>query len=145
MQQDTSGIHTWLIMLKAYHVLSRHAERSIAASGLCFSDFIILEALLHKGPLPVNSLGDKLLLTSGALTTAVDRLEKKSLVERKLHETDRRARIVHLTTEGRQLIQDVFDQHRQDFEEIMSILSSAERGTLITLLKKLGTEAQVRL
>jgi len=64
---------------------------------MCGSDFAVLEALLHKGPLPVNEIGKKVLLTSGSITVAVDRLETKGLVERRAHGTDRQARMVHLT------------------------------------------------
>jgi len=51
------------------------------------SDFAVLEALLHKGPLPVNEIGKKVLLTSGSMTVAVDRLEQRRLVERRAHGT----------------------------------------------------------
>jgi len=60
---------------------------------LCGSDFAVLEALLHKGPLPVNEIGKKILLTSGSITVAIDRLEKRGLVERRAHGTDRRASV----------------------------------------------------
>src|SRR5258708_40212975 len=67
---------------------------------MCGSDFAVLEALLHKGPLPVNEIGKKILLTSGSITVAIDRLETKGLVQRRASGTDRRGRIVHLTKEG---------------------------------------------
>src|SRR5689334_21952613 len=109
---------------------------------MCPSDFAVLEALLHKGPLPVNTIGRKVLLTSGSITTAVDRLESQGLVERRAHPTDRRARIVHLTAEGKRLIQAVFAEHERDLERAISVLSVAERATLVRLLKKLGHDAQ---
>jgi MarR family 2-MHQ and catechol resistance regulon transcriptional repressor len=62
--------------------MARHAHRSIAAHDLGFSDFTILEALLHKGPMLVNEIGRRIELTSGSITTAVDRLEARGLVER---------------------------------------------------------------
>jgi MarR family 2-MHQ and catechol resistance regulon transcriptional repressor len=99
---------------------------------MCGSDFAVLEALLHKGPLPVNEIGKKVLLTSGSITVAVDRLEKKGLVERRAHGTDRRARIVHLTKEGRKQITRVYGEHAADMENLHpSSLTKAERKTLI--------------
>ena len=77
-------------------------------------------------------------LTTGSITSAVDRLERKWLVVRKHHATDRRIRIVELTTQGRQLIAKAFTQHQLDMERAVSNLSRAERGMLVDLLKRLG-------
>lgn len=142
---DTSGIHLWLILMKAHQALQKHAERSLQGIEMCFSDFVIMEALLHKGPMPVNRIGDKLLLTSGSLTAAVDRLSARGWVERQAHETDRRSRIIHLTSAGRTVIQDIFGQHAEYFEDLMSVLSATDRKTLGKLVKKLGKAAQDRL
>src|SRR3954463_7149897 len=103
-----SGVHVWLVLWEAAQAVEAYAERSIEHLEMCGSDFAVLEALLHKGPLPVNEIGKKILLTSGSITVAVDRLETKGLVERRAHGTDRRARIVHLTTEGRKLITRIY-------------------------------------
>ncbi len=84
---------------------------------MCFSDFAILEILLHKGPLPVNTLAERIGLTSGSGTTAIDRLEKRSLVERRPHASDRRTRVVHLTAAGRRLIGKAFERHAADMED----------------------------
>jgi len=83
--QDTSGVHVWWVLVKAFHALRAHAEESLNLSraGLGDSDFRVLEVLLHKGPLPVNRIGPKVWLTPGSISVAVDRLEKKALVKRK--------------------------------------------------------------
>ena len=139
---DASGVHTWLVLWKAVSALEAHAIKSIEALEMCGSDFSILEALLHKGALPVNAIGKRVLLTSGSITTAVDRLERKGLVARKGSPADRRARIVHLTPEGRKLIKKAFANHAADMERAASSLSRKERATLIRLLKKLGFGAR---
>ena len=137
-----SGVHVFLVLWKAARAVQTYAEKSIAELALCGSDFGVLEALLHKGPLPVNEIGKKILLTSGSITVAVDRLEKRELVERRAHGTDRRARIVHLTKEGRKLITRAYAQHAADLEQLMSAsLTTTERATLISLLKKIGYKA----
>jgi len=118
-----------------------HALKSIAAKPICGSDFAVLEAVLHKGPLPVNAIGRKVLLKSGSITAAVDRLETRGLVVRRAHPTDRRARVVHLTPDGKRLITGVFAEHERDMERAASALSPAERATIIRLLKKLGLAA----
>src|SRR5947207_11918782 len=137
-----SGVHVFIVLWKAARAVQACAEKSITDLEMCGSDFAVLEALLHKGPLPVNEIGKKILLTSGSITVAVDRLEKRGLVERRAHGTDRRARIVHLTREGRKLITRAYTQHAADLEQLMSAsLTSRERATLISLLKKIGYKA----
>jgi MarR family 2-MHQ and catechol resistance regulon transcriptional repressor len=137
-----SGVHVFLVLWKAARALEAYAEKSVSQLEMCGSDFAVLEALLHKGPLPVNEIGRKVLLTSGSITVAVDRLETKALVERRASGTDRRARIVHLTKEGRKLITRASTEHAADMERLASAsLTRAERETLIRLSKKIGFEA----
>jgi MarR family 2-MHQ and catechol resistance regulon transcriptional repressor len=138
----TSGVHLWLVLWKAMRAVEAHARKSIASQPICGSDFAVLEALLHKGPLPVNVIGRKVLLTSGSITAAVDRLESQRLVERRPHPSDRRARVVRLTSAGRRLIAGVFAEHERDMERAASSLSASERATIIRLLKKLGRNAE---
>ncbi|HEX3320708.1 MAG TPA: MarR family transcriptional regulator [Terriglobales bacterium] len=138
---DTSGIHVWLVLMKAHKALSAISSADIARSGLCLSDFEILELLLNKGPMPVNTVGDRVFLTSGSSTAAVDRLEKRGLVRRESDASDRRSRIVHLTSAGRNLISGVFAEHAKVMEQTAHALTSTERATLVSLLKKLGKTA----
>ncbi|GGH00368.1 MarR family winged helix-turn-helix transcriptional regulator [Silvibacterium dinghuense] len=135
------GTHVFLVLWKSYRALSRVAEESMERVGLCSSDFRVLEALLHKGPLPVNVIGEKVELTTGSITTAVDRMESKGLVMRRLHEEDKRVRLVELTAKGRKLIEKAFAEHAADMEQAAGILSREERTTLVSLLKKLGLSA----
>ena len=139
--RNLDGTHLWLVLMKAYRSLNHHALRSIAATGLCYSDFAVLEILLHKGCLPVNVLGNKVDLTSGSATAAIDRLEKKKLVYRADDPDDRRARIVHLTPRGKNLIEKAFGKHTTDIELAMSGLNPKEKVEAIGLLKKLGKYA----
>jgi len=139
--KDITAAKLWIVFAKAHRSLSGHVEESIARHGLCLSDFMALEALLHKGPLTIGEIGARVLLTSGSMTAAVDRLEKMSLVRREFTETDRRARVIHLTPKGRRMVKTVFDAHSQDLEALMGILDSTERSELYNLLKKLGLSA----
>ena len=138
MIPDTSGVRVRLILWKAERAMEAVDRRSIEKLGLGLSDFAVLEMLLHKGPQPVNTIGAKVLLTSGSITAAVDRLEARGLVRRGNDPNDRRARIVHLTRAGRKLIACAFPEHSRTMEEAVGVLSSTERVTLVRLLKKLG-------
>ncbi len=140
-----SGLHTWLVLWKATHAVEACAHASIEGTGLCMSDFAILESLLHKGPLAVSALGRKVLLTTGSITTAVDRLVRRGLVTRHDDPSDRRVRLVQLTPEGRRLIKPAFAQHERDVEEVVSVLDPRERATLVALLRKLGRHAEATM
>ena len=137
-----TGVHVFLVLWKAARAVQVYAEKSIRELEIGSSDFAVLEALLHKGPLPVNEIGKKILLTSGSITVAVDRLEQKELVERQAHGTDRRTRVVHLTRQGRRVIEGAYARHAADMEQLAAdSLTANERTTLIRLLKKIGYTA----
>jgi MarR family transcriptional regulator, 2-MHQ and catechol-resistance regulon repressor len=142
--QDTSGVHVWLVLMKAYRALAARAEESLNLSetGLGDSDFRVLEALLSKGPLPVNTIGPKVWLTPGSISVAVDRLEQKKLVKRRTTD-DRRVRLVELTAKGRELVAKTFERHAAAMEKATT-LSKEERLNLLDLLKKLGKGAEHR-
>ena len=141
-RQNHAGVHVWLVLMKAFQALMPHAQESIARTGLGDSDFRVLEALLHKGPLPVNTIGPKVWLTPGSISVAVDRLVQKGLVVRKEQPADRRVRRVELTRKGRALIAATFRKHAAAMENAVDVLSKKERTALLRLLKKLGKHAE---
>src|SRR4029079_18729736 len=101
----------WLVLMKAHRSMVRHAERSIVSLDMCISDFGVLEVLLHKGPQSISEIGRRVDLTSGSITTAIDRLEQRGLVTRSEHAADRRARVASLTPDGQARIHHVFAGH----------------------------------
>jgi MarR family transcriptional regulator, 2-MHQ and catechol-resistance regulon repressor len=144
-QRGEAATRVWLVLWKAAHAVEQNAMRSVSALGLGHSDFAVLEVLLNKGPQPVNTIGKKVLLASGSITAAVDRLESRKLLQRRADPKDRRSRIVQLTTSGRDLIERAFEKHAVDMEETMAVLKTAERKELMRLLKKVGMWAAARL
>lgn len=140
---EITGAKIWLSLWKSGRSVESHALASIASLGISLTDFAVLEVLLHKGPLPVNTIGKKVLLTSGSITTAVDRLEQKGLVERVDSPTDRRVRLVSLTREGTKQIKIAFAEHQKHLEVAVSPLTKEEQRQLVELLKKLGQGADL--
>lgn len=132
----------WLILARAYGSIASFVEQSIEDQGFCLSDFMVLEALLHKGPMPMSAIGEKILLASASMTSAIDRLEQRGLVARSNSEEDRRVRLVSLTHEGRKLIAALFRQHEHDLEGIAGDLSAEDRVVLYRALKQLGLAAK---
>ena len=133
--------HVWLVMMKAMRALTRYAAAGIEETGLGLSDFGVLEVLLHKGPLPVNTIGPIVDLTAGSISTSVDRLFAKGLVSRVESVEDRRVRIVALTPSGKELIAGAFRKHSGQMKRVFSELSPEELRGLETALKKVGKRA----
>jgi MarR family 2-MHQ and catechol resistance regulon transcriptional repressor len=128
----------WLVLSRCHRALSQIAEHSIEEAGLCLTDFAALEALLHKGPLTITELQSKVLLASGSMTAAVDRLEKKGLIVRTPAPGDRRAKVLELMPAGRLVAETAFHRHAAELEAAMAVLNPGEKRQLHALLKKLG-------
>jgi MarR family 2-MHQ and catechol resistance regulon transcriptional repressor len=146
MMTDTKSIpapRLWLVLARAYGSMVSYIEGAITAQGLGLSDFMVLEVLLHKGPLTISAIGDKVLLASASMTSAIDRLEKRQLVRRRSCSSDRRIRKVELTAEGKVFIEEIYARHEKDLECVTSGLSEEERRVLYEGLKKIGLAAKV--
>src|SRR6267378_2124119 len=135
---QTSAPHVWLTMLKALSGIARQLEVDLQRSGVSTTDFRVMEALLHKGPLPVNVIGPKVNLTPGAISVAVDRLEVRGLVARAECLQDRRVRIVALTPRGKSVITPIFRAHVATMEKVFAGLSRHELRQLEQQLKRIG-------
>jgi MarR family transcriptional regulator, 2-MHQ and catechol-resistance regulon repressor len=137
--QETS--HVWLVMMKAMRALTRYAAAGIEDTGLGDSDFGVLEVLLHKGPLPVNTIGPIVDLTPGSISIAVDRLVAKGLVSRVESAEDRRVRIVALTPRGKDLIASAFRKHAGQMRRVFLELNPEELLSFEVALKRIGKRA----
>src|SRR5215470_15679224 len=93
----------WLVLARCHRTINQIAERNIEGTGLGLTDFAVLEALLHKGPLTITEIQGKVPLAIGSMTAAVDRLEKKGHIIRSPARDDRRARVLKLTQEGKRV------------------------------------------
>src|SRR5438270_13980201 len=133
--------HVWLVMMKAMRALTRYAAAGIEETGLGLSDFGVLEALLNKGRMPVNTIGPIVDLIPGSISIAVDRLVEKGLVSRVESAEDRRVRIVALTPRGKGLIVPAFRKHSGQMRRVFSDLTAEELHTLEVALKKVGKRA----
>jgi DNA-binding MarR family transcriptional regulator len=107
--------------------MSSLIERSFLDSGLSLTDFILLEALLHKGSMTITEIQASALLATGSMTAAIDRLESKGLIARTLSKSDRRARVLQLTVQGKAVITRAYQEHSGDLKHWMSVLSADER------------------
>jgi MarR family 2-MHQ and catechol resistance regulon transcriptional repressor len=134
--------HLYLLFWKSFRAVEEHDRRSIQALGFpALTDFAVLEVLRAKGPLPVNTIGRRVMLTSGSITTAVDRAEHRGWVKRVPCPEDRRVIHVHLTGAGRRVIDAAVKVHFRRLAEAFAVLSPAEQQTFADLLRKVGHHA----
>ncbi|HET9013494.1 MAG TPA: MarR family transcriptional regulator [Gemmatimonadaceae bacterium] len=129
------------MLARAYSAIADEVETDISRHDLTTTEFGILEALHHKGPLLLGEIQRKVLVTSGGITYLVDRLVDKGLVKREPSPDDRRARYAVLTPEGARLIGRIFPPHAEFLTGIMRALTPDEQTTATTLLRKLGLSA----
>jgi MarR family transcriptional regulator, 2-MHQ and catechol-resistance regulon repressor len=145
-EKDTiSAPRLWLILARAYGSMVDYIEGSIVAQGLGLSDFMVLEVLLHKGPQTISAIGEKVLLASASMTSAIDRLGKRGLVRRKTCDSDRRIRFVELTDCGKAFIEEIYARHEKDLETVIGGLCDEERRVIYEGLKKIGLAAKVAI
>lgn len=132
------ALDTFIKLMRATNSVSSRIHQPLQVDNLTQSQFGVLEALHHLGPLSQGELGEKILKSNANLTTVVDSLEKKELVTRRRCEKDRRRVEVELTLSGRKLISRVFPRHAEQISEAFAVLSVAEQKELGRLLKRLG-------
>jgi MarR family transcriptional regulator, 2-MHQ and catechol-resistance regulon repressor len=135
-------VHCWLVWGKAFHAAAKYLYAGLEEAGIDDTDFRILEVLLNKGPLPVNTIGPKVNLTPGSISTAVDRLVERGLVSRVESPEDRRVRLVSLTVKGKELIAPIFRKHTTEIRKAFADVNQKELRALETTLKKIGKRAE---
>ena len=135
-------VHCWIVWRKADEAARDYLHRGIEKTGISDTDFRVLEVLLHKGPLPVNTIGPKVHLTPGSISVAVDRLLEKGLVSRVESSEDRRVRIVALTKSGKDLIVPIFRKHSGEIGRVFGDVSPRELQIVERVLKKAGKRAR---
>ena len=136
--RERRALAAYINLLRATNTVSSQAMRHLDAQGLTPSQFAVLEALYHVGPMCLSDLARKILRTSGNLTMVVDNLEKSGMVKRVQSATDRRYVSVEITEKGRALIAKIFPEHAEQVAEVMSRLTAQEQETLRELCRKLG-------
>lgn len=141
---EATALKAWVVLARAYLAVSRHVDADVARHGLTTSEFGILEALYHKGPLLLGDLQRKLLVTSGGMTYLVDRLASKGLLTRESFPGDKRARYAVLTADGTALIRRIFPPHAKRLTRVLDALSPKEQKRLTELLRTLGKGAEKR-
>lgn len=136
---ERRALDAYIKLRRAVNAVSLREGEVMRAAGLTESQFGALEALLHLGPLCQHELAGKVLKSAGNMTTVVDNLERRGLVERRRDGEDRRVVTVHLTASGRDLVRAVFPRVVEVLVDAFSTLSATEQQQLAALCRRLGT------
>ena len=132
------SLNTYTKLMRAAESVTGRVHRVLAAPKLTISQFGVLEALLHKGPLCQKDIAAKILKSTGNITLVIDNLEKLGLVKRVRDSGDRRYLTVHLTETGAALIAKVFTDVESAIVAEFASLTEDEQKILGSLCKKLG-------
>ncbi len=135
---EINALNAFININRAVDSIGIRISKKRSDRGLTQSQFGVLEALLHLGPLCQKEIAQKLLVSGGNITMVIDNLEKRSLVKRIRSEQDRRYFNVQLTKEGESLIKDIFPEHVKAIVKEFESLTQEEQITLRNLSRKLG-------
>ncbi|HVP55718.1 MAG TPA: MarR family transcriptional regulator [Candidatus Eisenbacteria bacterium] len=138
--QQRLALATYVRLMRAANAARNHAGRHLAGTGLTLTQFAVLEALYHLGPMSLSDIAQKILTTGGNLTMVVGNLERQGLAHRQRSPEDRRVLVVVLTAKGKSAIRRLFPVHAAGITEFMAALSPAQQEQLGSLCRQLGRQ-----
>ncbi|NHN30528.1 MarR family winged helix-turn-helix transcriptional regulator [Paenibacillus agricola] len=141
-EDQAISLKLFIVLSKAYKALMDQATKDVKKYGLSPSEFMVLEVLYAKGRVPLQQIGDKILVTSGSMTYNIDKLEKKGLLNRVPCAEDRRVIYAEMTTDGNKLFDAIFPIHASTIHSLMQAVTQEEQKQGIDILKKLGIAAE---
>ena len=139
-EKEILALNTYVKLMRSAESITARIHKHLASTGLTLSQFAVLDALFHLGPLYQREIGQKLLRSSGNITMVIDNLEKRGYAKRERKKEDRRFMLVRLTDKGSELISKVFPPHAAVIAREMNVLSEREQKILAQLCKKLGLQ-----
>ena len=136
--QQRLALATYIRLMRAANSARAHASRNLGESGLTLTQFAVLEALYHLGPMSLSEIAAKVLTTGGNLTMVAGNLERDGLVERRRSPSDARVQVIHLSSKGKAVMRRIFPVHAAAITKFMSALTAAQQGEIGELCGKLG-------
>jgi MarR family 2-MHQ and catechol resistance regulon transcriptional repressor len=137
-ERERRALDAYIKLVRATDAVSDRVHRHLVARQLTVSQFGVLEALYHLGPLTQGVLAQKILKSGGNLTTVTDHLARRGLVRRARGGANRRFVTVTLTPAGRRLVASVFPDHVREVVAAFGGLAPREQETLSRLCRRLG-------
>jgi MarR family 2-MHQ and catechol resistance regulon transcriptional repressor len=139
---EVSSLKLFVVLSKAYRTVMERAIKDMKQYGLSPSEFMVLELLFTKGRIPLQQIGEKILITSGSITYNMDKLEKKQFLKRVPCKEDRRVIYAEITEAGNEFFSRIFPQHAATIHSLIKGVSPDEKRAATELLKKIGKGAE---
>ena len=137
-KDQASSLKLFVVLSKAYRSLMDQAVKDMKSYGLSSAEFMVLEVLYHRNRIPLQQIGEKILVTSGSITYNIDKLENKGFMKRVPSSEDRRVTYAEITEAGRKLFDEIFPLHVSSIHNLMHGLNTDEKDEAIDFLKRLG-------
>lgn len=134
---EIAALDTYIKLMRASETVTARAHTPLAGN-LTLTQFGVLEALLHRGPLAAGEIAEKILKSAGNLTLVLANLERDGFITRVRDKHDARRWVVSLTAAGRKRVTALFPQVAAAITDEFSRLTPAEQAMLAELCKKLG-------
>lgn len=141
-QHKNESLHALRVTLRSNQYILDVLKRDMRNYNLNENEFTVLELLYNRGPQTIQNISNRILIASSSLTYVLDRLEAKKLVQRENSAKDKRIIIASMTDKGNEMMQTSFGTHELFIENIFSVLDDEELQEYITLMKKIGFNAQ---
>jgi len=141
-KDEVRALNAYVKLMRASETMTARIHRHLAGAELTVTQFGVLEALYHLGPLNQRDLARKILKSTANMTLVIDALESRGLVKRERKTEDRRSYAVHLTEAGSRLMASVFPRHAATVRNEMKVLTTAEQEELSRLCRKMGVNEQ---
>lgn len=138
--EEVKALNAYVKLMRAAETVTTRVHKHLADHRLTVSQFGVLEALYHLGPMNQATIAQKILKSTGNITMIIDNLEKRNLVKREKDDKDRRFFKVSLTDEGHDLIQEIFPRHAEIITRELAVLSAGEQDELGRICRKLGLQ-----
>ena len=137
-KKTIEALNSYIKLIRSAESLSSKINLELSNYGLTESQFGVLDALFHLGPMKHRELGKKILKSGGNITMVINNLEKRELVQRRRSEKDKREFIIHLNSKGKNKIQEVLPTIVKKIKKHFEILNKEEQRELQRLCKIVG-------
>jgi len=139
-KKTKEALNSYIKLIRSAESLSSKINLELSEFGLTESQFEVLDALLHLGPMKHKEIGKKILKSGGNITMVINNLERRELVQRKRGETDKRQFIIHLTSKGKNKIVETLPHISKTIKKHFEILNKEEQKELQRLCKIVGLQ-----
>ncbi len=142
MDDKDVRIKAFTVFMKASQSVEKLIKQDFLKKEINLNEYAVMELLYHRGEMPIQSIGKRVLMGSGSITYVIDKLEKKGFLYRKPCEEDRRKMFACITDAGKEYMDIRVKEQEALITKVFAEWDDEEVGTAIDLLKRVGKYAE---